>query len=285
MDFSNCELSGINYGGTEKKLGIKMNGEKYMLKFRKESQFGSKYNHISEHIGSTVFSLLGFNAQHTILGTYRNHEVVACSDFLKDGTQFVPFNDVGESTLEQDKESYQYSYEDIMHMLEENRKLTDVQETISIFWKMYIVDALLGNFDRHGGNWGFIKENNRYRLAPVFDNGSCLFSQLTDENMMAKIMNSQSLTDERIYKFPTSQILLNGKKSSYFDIINSLQFPECNKALTEVFPTIVLKTINSVIDNVSEMTDTHKKFCQYMIEQRYTKILKASYDRLIKNEL
>ena len=27
---------------------------------------------------------------------------------------------------------------------------------------MYIIDALIGNFDRHGNNWGFIKSNNKY---------------------------------------------------------------------------------------------------------------------------
>ena len=31
MDFSDCKLSGINYGGSEKKLGIIFNNEKYML--------------------------------------------------------------------------------------------------------------------------------------------------------------------------------------------------------------------------------------------------------------
>lgn len=83
---------------------------------------------------------------------------MACKDFIEPGVQFVPFNDVGESTLDQDKERYQYSYEDIMKMLEDNSKLTQVQETISSFWEIYIVDALLGNLDRHGSNWGFISE-------------------------------------------------------------------------------------------------------------------------------
>ena len=59
---------------------------------------------------------------------------------------------MGESTLDEDKESYQYDYEDIMRMLRDNSKLTDVAETISMFWEMFIVDALLGNFDRHGMN-------------------------------------------------------------------------------------------------------------------------------------
>lgn len=37
-------------------------------------------------------------------------------------------------------------------MLTDNANLTDVQHSINCFWRMYIVDAFLGNFDRHGGN-------------------------------------------------------------------------------------------------------------------------------------
>lgn len=53
---------------------------------------------------------------------------------------------------------------------------------------MYIVDALLGNFDRHGANWGFLKKNNKYSLAPIFNNGSSLFPQMIDENEMKLII-------------------------------------------------------------------------------------------------
>ena len=88
---------------------------------------------------------------------------------------------MGESTLAQDKETYQYDYEDIMQMLRENSKLTNVEETIVIFWQIYVVDALLGNFDRHGSNWGFIKKDNTYSIAPVFDNGSCFRSVMMRE--------------------------------------------------------------------------------------------------------
>ncbi len=240
MDYSEFERSSVYYGGSERKLGILINGSEYMLKFQKVTAFGVRYNHVSEYLGSRIFELLGFAAQETYLGTYQGEPVVACKNFIGQNEQFVPFNDVGESTLEQDKERYQYSYSDIMRMLRENSKLTHVEATISLFWKIYIVDAFLGNFDRHGGNWGFIKMNNRYRLAPVFDNGSCLFPNMTDENEMLRVIHSAEETDKRIFTFPTSQIMLQGKKSSYYEVIHSLAFPACNDALAEVYPKIDL---------------------------------------------
>ena len=53
------------------------------------------------------------------------------------------------------------------------------------------MDALLGNFDRHGANWGFIKEDNKYTIAPIFDNGSCLFPNLVYRVIMILYIRSQ----------------------------------------------------------------------------------------------
>ena len=211
--------------------------------------------------------------------------MVACKDFNVEGRQFVPFNDVGESTLDQDKETYQYDYGDIMQMLADNSKLTNVQETISMFWQIYIMDALLGNFDRHGANWGFLKENNRYTLAPVFDNGSCLFPSLVDEDEMRAVIGSVEETDKRIYKFPTSQVKLNGKKSSYFEVINSLQFEECNDALKDVMLRLDMKKVQQLIDETPLISDVQRLFYKHMLNARYEKILKASYDKLVRADL
>ena len=280
MDFTKYKRSNTFYGGSEKKIGIIVEGHEYMLKFQKKTPFGMRNNHISEYIGSHIFGLLGFDVQETHLGTYKGENVVACRNFVNGMQQFVPFNDVGESTLEEDKEQYQYEYEDIMQMLTANSKLTEVQETVSAFWQIYIVDALIGNFDRHGGNWGFIKENNQYRLSPVFDNGSCLYPNLTDVEMVSRILGSEEEINKRVFEFPTSQIRLNGEKSSYYQVINSLKFGECNKALAEIIPKINMKEIEAMIDGVETIDEIQKLFYRRMLNERYEKILKASYDKL-----
>lgn len=282
MDYSIYEISNINYGGSERKIGIKIENEYYMIKFQKKTAFGKRNNHISEYLGSQIFNMLGVNAQETILGTFKDENVVVCKDFNIDGYQFVPFNDVGESTIEEDKEKYQYSYEDIMSLLQLNKKITNVEDVVSSFWEIYIIDALLGNFDRHGNNWGFLKKNNKYEMAPVFDNGSCLFPNMTNEDEMIYIMNSKEETDKRIYSFPTSQIKLNGKKSSYYDVINSLVYKECNEALIKIFKRINLKEIFNLIDDIKSISEVHKSFYKYMLNERYEKIIKESYNKLEK---
>jgi len=279
-DFSNYPLSNRHYGGLEKKIGILIDDFPYMLKFQKNTPFGLRFNHISEYLGSHIFELLGFDVHRTFLGVYQGQNVVACKDFVINGYQFVPFNDVGESTIEEDKERYQYTYEDIVELLENNKKLTNVEETIASFFEIFIVDALLGNFDRHGANWGFLKKNNKYKLAPVFDNGSCLFPQMIDENEMAFIIHNEEEINKRVYKFPTSQIKLRGNKSSYFEVISSLEFEECNKALLKIYPRINLSEIFDLINNIESLSELHKKFYRSMIEQRFKKIIEFSYLKL-----
>ncbi len=281
-DFSNYKLSNIRYGGSERKLGILINDEPYMLKFQKNTKFGKRNNHLSEFLGSHIFELLGFNVHKTYLGKYKGEFVVACKDFVINGYEFVPFNDVGESTIETDKETYQYTYEDIVLLLEKNRKITNVDETISIFFEMYMVDALLGNFDRHGANWGFLKKENKYQLAPIFDNGSCLFPQLVNEDEMNYILNNENELNERIYKFPTSQIKLGNKKSSYYEVISSLKYKECNEALIKIYPKVDINKIGELINSL-DISTIHKNFYTSIIMERYKKILKHSYDKLVGN--
>ena len=280
MDFSRYPLSGKYYGGTERKLGILIKGIPYMLKFQKKTAFGDRNNHISEYIGSHIFEHLGFEVQETILGTYKGEYVVACRDFNNGDIQFVPFNDVGESSLDQDKEEYQYEYDDIVQMLKDNAKLTNVKQSINFFWRMYIVDALLGNFDRHGGNWGFVKEKEKYRIAPVFDNGSCLFPNLINEKDMINIINSEEETENRIFNYPTSQIKLHGKKSSYYKIISSLEFYECCEALDYIYKKINMKEIYDIVDRIEIISDVQKDFYKHMLRNRYELIIRDSYRRL-----
>ena len=281
LDFSGYELSGRYYAGSERKVGIRTpDGTCYMLKFRKATEFGRRFNHVSEYLGSHIFSLAGMSSQDAYLGTYQGEPVVACRDFNTPTTQFVPFNEVGESTLEEDKKSYQYEYADIMRMLRDNSKLTNVNETISAFWRMYVIDALLGNFDRHGANWGFLKSDSGYSLAPVFDNGSCLFPSLVEDAEIGRVLGSQDEMLRRVYRFPTSQVKLGGRKSSYDEVIGSLEFSECNAALQEVIQALDMGAAHDLVSEVPFTSSVHKDFYHRILDLRYRLKLRSAYERL-----
>lgn len=281
-DYSRYPDGNKYYSGAERKKSILISGRYYLIKFQKNSREGLRFNHISEYLGSHIFSLLGIETQETSLGTYNGEEVVVIKDFLGEDEIFVPFNGVGDSSLERDKEKYQYSYEDIIDMLSDNVKLTDVPQTIDLFWDMFIIDAFIANFDRHGSNWGFIKKDDKYRLSPVFDNGSSLFPQLNTDEKIDAVLKSQEEIDARIYRFPTSQVKNNGKKSSYYDVISSLAFEECNNALVRIVERIDFYKINKLIDSVDNISKKRRLFYKIILKQRYEKILLDSYNKLKK---
>ena len=270
-DYSKYEKTPVLFSGAEKKFEIIIDGFRYIVKFQKNSEVGLTFNYVSEYLGSHIFQLIGIPVQETFLGTYEGKNVVVMKNFLEPEDDLVAFNGVGESSLERDKELYQYTYEDsIIHDFRRNDR----------FWDMFIVDALIGNFDRHGGNWGFIKRNNQYRIAPVYDNGSSLYPKLNTDEKLEAVLSSEEEIDQRIYKFPTSHIKVKNRKSSYFEVISSLQFEACNDALKRIVPRIDFNQINTLIDEVEGISEVRKRFYKVMLQQRYEKILMYAYRQL-----
>lgn len=280
-DYSRYMDGNRYYSGAERKKSILINDKPYLVKFQKKSREGLRFNHVSEYLGSHIFALLGIETQETFLGTYKDESVVVIPDFLGEDEVFVPFNGVGDGSLEQDKEKYQYCYEDIIGMLRENVKLTNVEQTVDLFWDMFIIDAFIANFDRHGSNWGFIKKDNKYRLSPIFDNGSSLFPQLNTDEKIETVLSNREEIDRRIYKFPTSQVQYKGKKSSYYEIISSLAFEECNKALVRIVERVDFGKIDKLIDSVEDISGIRKNFYKTILRERYEKILLQSYNELL----
>lgn len=244
------------------------------MKYAKNSPMGMTYSHVSEYLGSHIFALAGMEVQQTLLGTCDGCNVVVMKDFIGEDEIFVPFNDVGESTLEQDRRLYQYSYDDIMRMLSDNVKLTDVALTAEYFWEMYIVDAWIGNFDRHGANWGFLKKNGKYRMAPVYDNGSSLFPKLNTDEKIQAVLDSKEEIERRIFQFPTSQILLDGKKSSYYEVIHSLSYEECNRALMRVYERISFEDVECFPPKIKPKSD-------YPLKTLYPRAFQTGQNHLI----
>lgn len=279
-DYSKYEKTPVMFSGAERKHEIIIGGHRYIVKFQKDSEIGLTFSHVSEYLGSHIFQSIGIPVQETFLGTCDGKNVVVMKNFLEPEDMLVAFNGVGESSLERDKELYQYTYEDITAMLRENMKSTNVEETVERFWDMFIVDALIGNFDRHGGNWGFIKRDNQYRIAPVYDNGSSLYPKLNTDERIKAVLASEDEINQRIYQFPTSHIKVKNRKSSYFEVISSLQFEDCNAALKRIVPRIHFDRIYTLIDEIEGVSEIRKHFYKTMLQQRYEKILMYAYQQL-----
>ena len=98
---------------------------------------------------------------------------------------------------------------------------------------------------------------------------------------MKEIMKSEEETDKRIYRFPTSQVKLNGKKSSYFEVIHSLQFEECNDALRYIMSQLDMTEVEKLIEETPLISEIQKAFYKHILMARYNKILLSSYEKMI----
>lgn len=291
IDFTNCKINNFKYYGGKNggKICIIYNDKDYMLKFPAIndgiSEYGYSNSCISEYISCNILKTLGLNVQDTILGTYKTNEnekiVVACKDFTDKGIILKQFAELKNSQIETSKNGYGTELTEVIETIE-NQKIYDESDLKKFFWDMFIADSLIGNFDRHNGNWGFLIDENlkKVKIAPIYDCASCLYPQLTDEKISEIIDNNKEM-EARVYVFPTSALKLEDKKINYFDLISSLENEDCNQALLRIYPKIDMEKIYKIIENTPYISDIRKKFYNKILNMRYEKILKFAYKKLI----
>lgn len=295
IDFTNCEINKFKaYGGANgNKINIHYQGKSYMLKFppvaRKNKAMSYTNSCISEYIACHVYKILRFDVQETLLGTYttktgKQKVVVACQDFTDNGKKLMEFAQLKNTCIDSELNGYGTELDSIMSAINEQNLLSP-KEISDFFWNVFIADALLGNFDRHNGNWGLlIDENNcSTQIAPVYDCGSCLYPQLIEEGMLS-VMGDENEINKRIYTFPNSAIEENEKKLSYFEFISSLRNEDCNAALKRVCGRIDMSAINQMINETPFISDVQKDFYKLMIRERKEKILDFSLQKLQQRE-
>ena len=148
-------------------------------------------------------------------------------------------------------------------------------------WDMFIVDALIGNWDRHNGNWGFLYNNSTDEvvLAPVFDCDSSLYPQADDE-LMTRILNNKNEFNHRIFDIPLSAITYNGKKINFFNFLSEGKFEDCNTALKRILSRIDMKKIYEIIDDTPTVTDIQNEFYKTMLNARKERILDFAMSKI-----
>lgn len=278
IDFTNAIEEFNNYKGSEKKKTLIYNNKKYLVKFpdpvREENKNISYINNaFSEYIGSNIFEICGFEVQKTILGKYnykgKEKIVCACEDFTDNDNILYEFENLALSTNPDKK--IETELNDIMEVIEES-KMINTGETKQKFWDMFVIDSLIGNTDRHNGNWGFLlnKITGKAEFSPIYDCGSCLNPMLEDEEI--EKINETELKNLAINSY--SYLKENGKKINYMTYIKQMENEECNNAIKRLFMKINMDEINNFIDNIGCMTVARKEFYKKVIEQRYEIITK-----------
>ncbi len=292
IDYTDSTFGFRDYGGSESKLTVKFNGKYYMLKrtdkevkSHNDLQTSSPNNIFSEYIGSHIVASLGLDVHKTYLGKYKDDYVVACEDFCSDGYKHLEFANFMRAVYRTDEIGRFPTYKQINEIYDLSSELKPIKaESIERYWDMIIADALIGNFDRHKGNWGFLvnEELNDIKPAPIYDCGSCLYPRLSEDSMK-KVLQSEDEINKRIYEFPSIALNKNDnpkkeEKFTYLELLSGEFYDKnCINSLKKLYKKISLDRINKIIDNAPLLSDTRKVFYKTMIKYRKEKVFDYAY--------
>lgn len=279
VDFTSCPrvMSRAYNGANGKKIAVSYKDEVWILKFPndvRERPNEQSYSNscFSEHVGCTIYDLLGIPVQETLLGTFvngRTKVVCACKDFTKPGMRLFDFCSIKNTILDSGSGGTGTELRDVLEAVEQ-QQFMDSFVVRRRFWQMFVVDALLGNFDRHNGNWGFLVDENTgmTELAPVFDCGSCLLPQ-ADEIIMTRCLENEDELNARIYSFPSSMLKIDEKKINYLEFLTNCRDEHFLAILSELRPAIQALDFERIMAETPYMTDLQRRFLtRYLTARR-----------------
>lgn len=287
-DFTHAPINRLRmFGGANgNKISIKYQDENYMLKFPPKGKVDSEMSYvnscISEYVACHIFQSLGIDTQETLLGKYGNKITVACKDLEVDGFVLKEFAHLKNTVIDSEQNGYGTEISDVLMTIQE-QQIFSPDELEKRFWEIFVGDALLGNFDRHNGNWGFLinESTGQVKLAPVFDCGSCLYPQL-DEKAMVHVLENRDEIEKRLFVFPNSALKQEDKKINYYQFLITTDNKACQSALIDIGSKVNLEKINLIIDNTPYISDIHKFFLKTMVAERKEQIIDKAVERVQK---
>ena len=274
-------------GANGKKVSSLYNGKYYVIKSNAVAKLNKDLSYsnsiYSEYIVSHIFNILGIESHNTLLGecvyleSDKNRKVVACEDFeYKYSARLYTFgeylNKVGDSIDDTNNVSF-----DVINKYGEH-----IRGFLDWFYKVYAVDTIVSNPDRHQGNYGFlVDKDGNMKIAPVYDNASSLFPQMDDDTRDKIISHDKSEIDLRVYERTKTGIYYNGTKMNYYDYIertgDSFVLNGYNW-LSKIFEE-KLPEIEVWLNKQNEIPEKIRKVALILIKERYEKIVKNSLNK------
>ncbi|MBS5890739.1 MAG: HipA domain-containing protein [Negativicoccus succinicivorans] len=277
IDFTNLPLAEErHYDGASFKYAVHYKDEYYLVKTNSHK---NGLNMFSEYIGSKIFHSVGIPTQEVMLVKIDNEIAVACKDFR-------PLT----SSL--------YSFQERMISVKSNNKNFSLEKTLDTiriqkflptkivekrFWDMFVVDTLIGNPDRHNGNWGFLYDplKKEFMLAPVYDCGASLAPYLTEE-MIIKIMVNKEQLKNIAYNQPPASLTYQNKTIIPNVFYKTYENNLLEESVLDIVPKINLKQINRIIDDTPAITENRKYFLKQLISLKKSLVLEPALNRAIK---
>lgn len=270
------------YDGNEFKFGITFENANYIIK-----AYGTNEQKVySEYVAQRFIRGIGIPCQEVWIGTYRGLKVNIIKDFTTEDAFLHQFKDTRQQSEGIDLTSKSYTYNDVLDLIEKHTKMSQnsKQAMLVQFWDMFICDAILGNRDRHHGNWGYIAHGNSYYPAPIFDNGGSLFPDISARIHEYTKENEKKFLFDRSEQFPAQLFRLERadgsvKRTNYYEMLGNLKFDDTFKREVESirknigYLGVRQVTVKILKESGSMIPDKYKRFYLRIILMRYLHII------------
>lgn len=254
--------NGLSYDGATEKFGFSFSNVNYIAKFASQGLTSELY---SEYVASHFIAAIGVPSHDTFLGVYKGRMCVILRDFTTPAQRLRVFKHAIQSSGEMNAVYSNYTLPLIETLI------APYPAIAKRFWEMLVCDAILGNNDRHWGNWGYFSTPDGYLPAPLYDNGGALFPELS--SFIEEYNKDHYLfLSSRTCKHPASQLRdAMGRRLSFNTLFHD---PEVLQKTEEIRGRLTLGKIREAVTTAtSGLPSPYSTVYKQLVVMRYLRII------------
>lgn len=234
------------------------------------SASGITTEHVSERLAHQLGNVLDVPTAHVEIGIYQgrmgcmSYAINKPDEIIVEGTAFITrrHQDYDDALLQEINSGRYYCLD---HLLEISRS----QVILANWIRMMLFDFVIGNTDRHQGNWTFLGKYNDDNsalignLCPLYDNGSSLCCYVKDEDVDEYFGNDVNRFNSLVDTKSRSMIRIDGfkkKRPTHAEVIkNMMERYEMTKDLSKQFISkLSIEKIDELLDSYSNLLSEKK---------------------------
>ncbi|MGD0138176.1 MAG: HipA domain-containing protein [Tepidisphaeraceae bacterium] len=224
--------SRVEQMGTKEKFWVEhTDGNRWLFKYNRRGH-GDDW---SEKIACEIAGVLGLPHAHVELAKFEESRGVMARDFterrrfpLIHGNELLANIINPRYPRDQNYKVTEHTVQSVRHILDgawitwrvidesltalakEYADIAGIANASDLFAGYLMLDALIGNTDRHHENWAIIRAGRQYCLAPTFDHASCLGFNLPDAQRTDRMTPGRNRSVETFADKAMSKLYLTG---------------------------------------------------------------------------
>lgn len=237
----------LTTNGILKKTWIKNNdGADYLLKASSPATHQEPLNEVLASIVMEKLNIIPFVRYD--LCVHGLEICSSCANFVDENTEFVPAIHIYSHENRADTESV---YTHLLRMCDE----FEIDGAKDFIDKMIFIDYLIGNEDRHLGNFGFLRivdgpDKGKIKMAPLFDSGSAFWNTAPDQRRKVFDDVEKKIVKKQKNKYDLRQFAID---FGYIDFISS--YPNISTKSKD-------RTIKKVREHMRELNQREIEFAR-----------------------